>query len=78
MQKRWERKLFLYPEKISGALKNQFFEDYKQCEAFQVFFDLITPRWYNGLSAYAKSQDYLFLGVKRKGSKTIAQTGLPL
>jgi len=61
LQSYWEKKLFLHPEKIPTKLKNQFFTDYKNCEAFEVFFDLITPKWYQNTLAKINQQPFIFL-----------------
>ncbi|MEM1134451.1 MAG: alpha/beta hydrolase [Bacteroidota bacterium] len=61
LQNYWEKKLFLYPEKIPQNIKNQFFKDYKQCQAFTVFFDLITPVWYKSTREKIKEASFYFL-----------------
>lgn len=61
LQSYWEKKLFLHPENIPFKLKNQFFADYKNCAAFEVFFDLITPKWYQETLVKIKQQPFIFL-----------------
>ncbi|MEL6134805.1 MAG: alpha/beta fold hydrolase [Bacteroidota bacterium] len=46
MRSIWKRRLFLQPEHIEPEILNRFFEDYAQCAAFPIFFDLITVDWY--------------------------------
>ncbi len=57
----WTRRLFLQPEAIPEELRRQFFEDYRRCEAFSVFFDLITPAWYQTVQKALKQSDFHFL-----------------
>ena len=61
LQSFWEKKLFLYPSDIDQAIKNQFFADYKNCQAFETFFDLITPAWYSSVQSKTKEQPFFFL-----------------
>ena len=61
LRPRWERRLFLEPDKIPQALKDRFFEDYKYCAAFPVLFDLITPGWYAQVQAKLDQADFYFL-----------------
>ncbi len=61
LQPFWEKKLFLFPEQIDTEIKNQFFADYKNCQAFEVFFDLITPAWYKEVQAKTQDQAFEFL-----------------
>lgn len=58
LQRFWERRLFRHPSKIPEGLRRQFFEDYKRCQAFPVFFDLITPVWYQAV--LPRTGDYPF------------------
>lgn len=57
----WERRLFLHPENIPDELKTQFFEDYRHCAAFPVWFDLITPAWYRSVVETASTYPLSFL-----------------
>ncbi|MEN0003904.1 MAG: alpha/beta hydrolase [Bacteroidota bacterium] len=66
LQQRWEKKLFLYPERIPADLRQQFFADYKRCAAFPVFFDLITPAWYSEVQAAIGNQPFHFLWGSRE------------
>lgn len=54
LQSYWERKLFLDPTAIPLQQRNQFFTDYRNCTAFPIMFDLITPQWYNATQAQTK------------------------
>jgi pimeloyl-ACP methyl ester carboxylesterase len=62
----WERKLFLYPERIPAELRRQFFTDYRHCAAFPVFFDLITPAWYASVLARLEHRDFHFIWGERE------------
>lgn len=57
----WEQKLFLFPENIPSELRKQFFVDYKNCQAFSVFFDLITPEWYKEVQECLQEESFHFL-----------------
>ena len=57
----WERKLFLYPSAIPENLRRQFFTDYSRCEAFSLFFDLITPDWYREVKATIGGEAFHFI-----------------
>lgn len=61
MQPVWERRLFQQPEQIDADLRRQFFADYAHCEAFSVFFDLITVEWYRQLRPRIADQPFYFL-----------------
>ncbi len=61
MQSIWEKKLFQHPENIDEDLKKQFFQDYKNCHAFAVFFDMITPQWYQKTYPKIDNQPVIFL-----------------
>ena len=61
LRKRWKKKLFLHPERIPRDLIVRFFVDYKNCEAFPLFFDLITPSWYRKVQSKLKDQKFYFL-----------------
>ncbi|MEO0473252.1 MAG: alpha/beta hydrolase [Bacteroidota bacterium] len=54
----WEKRLFQNPEEIPLFLREQFFIDYTICDAFVVFFDLITVPWYREVRS--KTHDYPF------------------
>ncbi len=49
LQGLWERRLFSNPEQIPREFRRQFFQDYRHCAAFEPFFDLITPEWYQSV-----------------------------
>lgn len=49
LQAKWEKRLFLEPDRIPAALRKRFFQDYRHCSAFELFFDLITPAWYQSV-----------------------------
>ena len=66
LQPLWERKLFLYPERIPAGLRRQFFRDYRHCAAFPVFFDLITPAWYDSVLARLPQRDFHFIWGERE------------
>ncbi|MEL6835415.1 MAG: alpha/beta hydrolase [Bacteroidota bacterium] len=57
----WERKLFLEPKAIPENLRQQFFEDYRRCAAFSLFFDLITPAWYQEVKSTIGQETFHFL-----------------
>ena len=57
----WERRLFLRPKNIPVALRKQFFADYARCAAFPVFFDCITPAWYQQVKAVTFSAPFHFI-----------------
>ncbi|MEL6674993.1 MAG: alpha/beta hydrolase [Bacteroidota bacterium] len=57
----WIRRLFRHPENIPSALRNQFFEDYRSCDAFSVFFDLIVPEWYQAVRPSLQQLPLIFL-----------------
>jgi len=61
MQGIWEKRLFQHPDQIPQSLRNQFFADYAQCEAFSVFFDLITVDWYRRTRDVISQYPFLFL-----------------
>ncbi|MCI5082203.1 MAG: alpha/beta hydrolase [Saprospiraceae bacterium] len=61
LQPFWEKKLFLQADRIPIDLRNQFFEDYRTCIAFPVFFDMITPRWYQSVQKKLKDKKFQFL-----------------
>ena len=61
LQPVWERRLFLYPERIPGSLRQQFFLDYKTCAAFSLFFDLITPAWYQTVQEQLQAEKFYFI-----------------
>ena len=56
LQPFWEKKLFLFPDRIPAHLRKQFFEDYRRCAAFTTFFDLITPQWYEVVQQQLKNR----------------------
>ena len=60
LQSRWEKRLFLQPERIPQALRDQFFAGYRRCAAFPVFFDLITPAWYRQVQAQLSQAPFIF------------------
>lgn len=63
----WEKKLFLYRERIPDSVRRQFFQDYKNCQAFPVFFDLITPEWYKTVQRETGDCSFYFLwGAKER------------
>lgn len=66
LQARWERKLFLDPEQIPADRRRQFFADYRHCAAFPVFFDLITPAWYQTLLTRLPRTDFHFVWGERE------------
>ncbi len=67
LQKRWEKKLFLHPEKIPGNLRDRFFSDYRHCRAFPHFFDLIDEQWYTKTQQKIGGYPFYFLwGVKER------------
>lgn len=66
LQTLWERKLFLFPERIPAELRRQFFTDYRQCAAFPVFFDLITPAWYRSVLDRLTAADFHFIWGERE------------
>ncbi|MEM9985755.1 MAG: alpha/beta fold hydrolase [Bacteroidota bacterium] len=57
----WEKRLFQDPAQIPLSLRKQFFQDYAQCAAFPVFFDLITVDWYRGILPLIQAEPFLFL-----------------
>jgi len=61
LQPIWEQRLFQHPGRIPYPLRQQFFADYAQCEAFPVFFDLITAEWYRALLPRIDQQPFHFL-----------------
>lgn len=61
LQPTWERRLFLYPDQIPQAVRDQFFKDYKRCEAFPLFFDLITPEWYKEINEFVHTYPFCFI-----------------
>lgn len=61
LQPVWERRLFLYPERIPASLRRQFFRDYKTCAAFSLFFDLITPEWYRSVQKLLQDENFYFI-----------------
>lgn len=63
---RWKRKLFLHPDRIPADLLDQFFNDYRRCEAFPLFFDLITPDWYAQTKAQLQGKNFQFVWGERE------------
>jgi pimeloyl-ACP methyl ester carboxylesterase len=61
MQAVWEKRLFQQPEQIPAEVRQQFFRDYAQCEAFPVFFDLITPEWYREVQQQLQDRPFEFI-----------------
>lgn len=61
LRPRWTKKLFLHPEKIDQDTIRRFFEGYVHCQAFAVFFDIITPTWYQSLFPRLSSSEFTFL-----------------
>jgi pimeloyl-ACP methyl ester carboxylesterase len=61
LQPVWERRLFIRPQAIPQSLRNQFFTDYKNCAAFPVFFDLITPAWYRQVQKATVAEPFHFI-----------------
>ena len=61
LQPIWERRLFLYPERIPAHLRQQFFRDYKTCAAFSLFFDLIAPDWYRSVQQRLQGENFYFI-----------------
>ncbi len=61
LQKPWEKRLFQDAETIPPYLRDQFFRDYTQCAAFGIFFDLITPPWYEAVREKIRQLPFLFL-----------------
>jgi len=57
----WEKRLFQAPQEIPAYLREQFFRDYTQCAAFGVFFDLITPAWYEAIRDQVSEQPFHFV-----------------
>jgi len=57
----WEKRLFQQPDQIPVAIRQQFFQDYAQCAAFPVFFDLITPTWYREVQQQLQDQAFEFI-----------------
>lgn len=66
LQPFWERKLFQDASRIPRELRRQFFRDYERCEAFPVFFDLITPAWYERVKVDVGRMDFHFLWGDRE------------
>lgn len=60
----WEKKLFLEPKNIPLKIRQQFFQDYKECRAFPIFFDLITTSWYKETKAKIKDESFYFIWGK--------------
>ncbi|MEO1448659.1 MAG: alpha/beta hydrolase [Bacteroidota bacterium] len=61
MQPRWEKRLFRFPDQIPSDLKRQFFADYAECEAFPVFFDMLTVPWYRSVRERHDGADWHLL-----------------
>lgn len=61
LQKRWEKKLFLFPEQIPVEIRNQFFADYRRCAVFPVLFDMINARWYREAQQKIGDQPFHFV-----------------
>lgn len=57
----WEKRLFQHPKEVPFSLREQFFNDYAKCDAFGIFFDLITPDWYQQTKAQIGMQQISFL-----------------
>lgn len=57
----WEKRLFQYPQRIPEKVRQQFFQDYSRCAAFPVFFDLITPDWYQRIKKELSASDFHFI-----------------
>jgi pimeloyl-ACP methyl ester carboxylesterase len=57
----WVKRLFQRPEAIPPYLLEQFFQDYTRCRAFGVFFDMITPDWYQELRNKLTDKRFYFL-----------------
>lgn len=67
LQSLWEKRLFQQPEAIPVELRREFFNDYRRCAAFPVFFDLITPQWYRGVQQKLQAEPYhLIWGDKER------------
>ncbi len=62
----WKRRLFRQPENIPPRILHRFFDDYAHCEAFPVFFDLITPDWYRDVQGKLKNEEFLFVWGDRE------------
>jgi pimeloyl-ACP methyl ester carboxylesterase len=57
----WEKRLFLYPDRIPKDLRQTFFADYRRCDAFAPFFDLITTSWYEQIQSSVEGYPFHFL-----------------
>ncbi|MEO0896348.1 MAG: alpha/beta hydrolase [Bacteroidota bacterium] len=57
----WARRLFRNPSEIAPRIIHRFFDDYKSCEAFPMFFDIITPAWYQEIQSKLGAESYLFI-----------------
>lgn len=66
LQPVWEGRLFQHPQRIPAALRRQFFADYARCEAFALFFDLITVDWYQSILPQVRDQRFHFLWGKQE------------
>lgn len=76
LQPMWEKRLFQQPAEIPPELRRQFFADYGTCQAFSVFFDLITPSWYRSVQQAVKDQPFYFLWGEQE--RVVRSTYLPL
>ena len=57
----WKKRLFLQPEEIDSVILDRFFDDYAQCAAFPVFFDLITVDWYRKVREKIGQEPFHFI-----------------
>lgn len=57
----WARRLFRKPANVPSKVLHRFFDDYANCEAFPVFFDLITPEWYRGVQQKLSNEKFFFV-----------------
>lgn len=62
----WVRKLFRKPANVPSKVLHRFFDDYAQCAAFPIFFDLITPAWYRKVQHKLQNETYLFVWGDRE------------
>lgn len=76
MRKIWIKRLFRKPERIPAAILDRFFDDYKNCGAFSLFFDLINIEWYNSVKTKIDDRNMILLWGQQERILDIKYMGL--
>jgi pimeloyl-ACP methyl ester carboxylesterase len=72
----WVKRLFRNPEKIPIHIQHRFFNDYNNCAAFSIFFDLITIEWYNRIKGKIDDNNMILLWGEKERILDIKYMGL--